>query len=70
MLLSKVIIKGQEIEICEKASDEFGALIEKHNFESWEEFSQILLLDDRCRSKNYFNWCPEDTKALKEFLGC
>lgn len=70
MLLSKVIIKGQEIEICERASNEFGAIIEKHNFESFEQFQEILMLDDRCRNKNFFNWCPADTENLKKFLGC
>lgn len=69
MLLSKVIIKGQELEICEKASNEFGEAIENHNFDSFEEFQEILLLDDRCRNKNYFNWTPADTKTLKKFLG-
>ena len=53
----------------ERVSEEFAQGIANYNFNDMQEVNMILQAEYRCWRKDLFDWCPADTKTLKQMLG-
>ena len=67
--ISSIKVAGKTTAIDEFIDEEFFEAVKKYNFKNAEEVNEIFQALDRCKSKNIFDWCPADTKALKIRLG-
>lgn len=67
-MLVNITVNGKTQDFKEAVSNEFGELIEAYNFKDYDEVNKVLYWDYRCKMKNYFDWCPADSKALREYL--
>ena len=65
---TRITVAGKVIG-TERISEEFSKGVENYNFKDMEEVNQILYAIYRCERKNIFDWCPADTKYLKNMLG-
>lgn len=53
----------------ELVAEEFAQGIANYNFKDYDEVNTILQAAYRCWRKDLFDWCPADTKTLKQILG-
>ena len=49
-------------------SEEFAAGVAAYDFKDTKEMNDIMYAVYRCERKGLFDWCPADTKTLKQIL--
>ena len=52
----------------EFVSEEFAAGVAAYDFKDTQELNEIMYAVYRCELKGEFDWCPADTRTLKQIL--
>ena len=68
-LITEITINGTKSPISEFVNNEFAEAVKAYNFKDDAEVNEVFYALDRCRRQGLYDWCPADTKALKQKLG-